>query len=110
MRLKPFTSCWGRTDPGRPRRRAAAEAAASLQAAEKLIMLASSFDKLRMRCCNIKRLHLMVSLSNHGPQPYGEPVEPWAACFFSHLLEHRKLNRHREAAAPPRRSRAASTT
>jgi len=36
------------------------------QAAEKVVTLASSFDKLRMRSSDFNGLNLMVSPPNHG--------------------------------------------
>jgi hypothetical protein len=46
---------------------------------------ASSFDKLRMSESDFNGLDLMVSLSRFG----GLTVRPWAASFFSSLLDPR---------------------
>ncbi len=45
-------------------------------------IVASSFDKLRMRVGDFNGLGLMASLSRFG----GLTVRPWAASFFSNLL------------------------
>ncbi len=55
----------------------------ALERVRKAEILAPSFDKLRMRSSDINGLHLMVRLSRFGRLT----VRPWAASFFSNLVE-----------------------
>ncbi len=50
-------------------------------------IVASSFDKLRMRVSDFNGLDLMVSLSRFGALI----VRPWAASFVSGLLKEEPL-------------------